>query len=294
MTEPTTPDPASPGPSDADAELASALHDGEAAADERARADDAAVQAQRRRMAAVAAQVGEVPPPPAGLVDDQVAAALAAFDDAGEAEPAPVVDLAERRSWWQRTPLGAVAAALAVVALVGAIGFAAITDDDDADTTAAATFDDDSADSSAEAGAGPGVRSDDAPTIADVPERLEDADSGPALEREARRAYASIDELVADVEAAWQDTGSDGATPEVPGAGVDPEQIEPESTLDETTRACDAIGAAGIDPGRVRLATAVLVDGQPVTVVVHGDDDGAATLVVVDEGRCAVVDERTL
>lgn len=269
-------------------EVASALHDGEASDAERAAAD-AEVRSQSQVVGAVARRVGDVPPAPRGLLDDHVAAALAAFDDlepvpVGRA--APVASLTGRRPWWQRVPLGAVAAAVAVIALVGALGIATRSDDDQSADSATAALDDASGDDAmsereaeafdADGGAGAGGTT---------------GSAGPLATGE-RPAFATYDELAvalggrtARSEAA---TAEDSAEESAPTADVAP---VPESSI--AAAGCDAVEAAGIDPARVELVAPVVVDGQLVTAVVHRGDRGRQ-LTSVDEAACAVVDERAL
>lgn len=274
--------------------LASALHDGEATDAGRARGD-AEVDRELRVIGAISRRVAEVPPAPEGLVDDHVAAALAAFaatdavppaevlaPSAAPAEPGGrVTTLAARRPWWQRAPLGAVAAGVAVVALVGAIGFAAVGDGDD-DTAATALATDDAESS-------PGAaRTEEAEAF----DTAGGGAGGSALAAGERAAYATFDELaVALVDRA--------AAPAAP-----PDQTTSEASADaapgaearsgaEGDAGCDAVGAAGIDPAAIELVVVVVVDGQLVTAVVH-DAAGERRLTSVDEATCAVVDQRPL
>lgn len=286
MTErPATPDdPGSRPELDPDVELASALHDGEAGEHERARAGDAGVVAARQVVAAVADRVGDVPAPPPGLVDDHVAAALAAFgEDAGDGSSAAAVPLAGRRRWYARAPLGAVAAAVAVVALVGALGLATAGDDDDsADRTATAALDAD------EAG-------DDAPAEAFDAESGVAAGAGGATALAGEReAYGSYDELASALAEQAAVAGGD-ATDTVAAAPM--EESGPAAAGDATARddaaGCDAVGATGLDPADVRLVSPVLVADRLVTAVVDGAGDDLR-LTVVDDETCAVVEQRPL
>jgi hypothetical protein len=281
MTDPTPEHPDGPVPEvDGDVDLASALVDGEATPDEEGRADDRAVQAHRAAFASVAARVGDVPAPPAGLVDDQVGAALAAFDgDAAGAgdDVAPAVSLADRRPWWQRAPLGAVAAAVAVVALVGAIGFAAVTDDGEDHDTATAMLDGDDEGAVDDAVGSEAFRA--------------EGDVGAGT---AAATYADLDELAEDLarqvsEPAVADAEQATTTALAPAADATTEAADGV----EAAEACDAIGATGLDPASVRLVATAVVGDQPVTAVVHGAE-GDLLLTVVDAGTCEVVDERRL
>ena len=279
MTDrPDAPDP------DATAELASALHDGEAAAHERARADDPEVVAAQRVVAAIAAQVGDVPAPPAGLVDDHVAAALAGLGDgADDRWPGVVVPIAGRRPWTQRLPLGAVAAAVAVIALVGALGFATAGDDDDtADDTATAALDAD------EAGDGAVAEAFDAETGATA-----GGDGGTALAGGEREAFDDYDELAGALADRVDRTDAAGGS----GATADDAVSSPAPATEEAERSgaagCDPVAAAGLDPAEVRLVSPVLVADRLVTALVHGPGDDLR-LSVVDDEACAVVERRPL
>ena len=289
MTDSPTPDPVDP-----DVELASAHLDGEAGPDERARADDPAVQARLAAFAGIADQVRDVPPPPAGLVDDQIARAMGAFDEDGT-----VVALGrDRTPWWQRIPLGAVAAALVVVALVGIASLAGQGGDDEADTATAALETADEADEAADGatGGGAGGGADDSFAAADAQEEgatLESsADVGEAGDRPA---FGSYDELAAGIRDELGTAGTTSAAP-VPDS-QQPTTTSPRSrTADEraaSTDPCGAVQVLGIDPAAVLLVRPAIVVPDPVTAVVHEAEDGRR-LAVVDDATCEVVLDRLL
>ncbi|HEX4902926.1 MAG TPA: hypothetical protein VFV42_08970 [Acidimicrobiales bacterium] len=274
--------------SDADAEVASALHDGEAAEHERAGADDPGVAAARRRLAAVSARVADVPDAPAGLVDDHVAAALAVFDDGAgsSASGGTVVPLARRR-WFERLPLGAVAAAAAVVVLVGVLGLAQAGDDDADDDTATAALESDDAVEDAETfgtdagGADEGMAGDA-------------AGGSTALAAGEREAYGSYDELAAALAERVPDAdGSEAVGEDTAIAAPTAEGGAAEETERSSAAGCDAVRAAGLDPARVQLVVPVLVEDRLVTAVVHTDGD-ERRLSVVDDETCTVVERRAL
>lgn len=287
MTDPRT--PAEPGPVDPDLELASAHLDGEAGPDERARAEDPVVRARAAELAAVAERVRDVPAPPAGLLDDHVARALQDFD-----ADATVVPLGRDRkaSWSQRIPLGAVAAALVLVALVGVVGLASRAgDDDDAADTATAALEG-SEDEAAERSAG---AADDAGGTATAGDSGEAMEESATLEAEAdmgapgmRAAYDSYDALADDLRAEL------GAP--APSAGQTSGTSE--AMADDGTDAardedpCGAVGLLELDPAAVLVVRTVLVGPELVTVVVHDAEDGRR-LVAVD-GSCTVVVDRLL
>lgn len=275
---------------DADVELASALLDEEATPDERARAGDPSVQAHLAGLRRTSARVGEVPPVPDGLLDEHVGTALDAFDETAGA--APVVPLDSRRpggrTWWQRAPLGAVAAVVAVVALVGAVGLASMSGDGD-DDTATAAFDE-------PGDGGGGDSADDSGEAFSAGEESADLGVAGGAER-ALASYADLDELADDLAArnrlrqrstdddAEVGTAAPTADAGAPAAGTTSEQAEPAP--------CDAVTAADIEPAAVIETVPALVDGTPVTAVVHGDPE-APRLAVVDDGSCQVLVERDL
>lgn len=285
MTDSPTSDP---GPVDPDVELASALLDGEAGPDERAKAEDPAVQAQLAAFASVADQVRDVPPPPAGLLDDQIAAAMGAFDDAGT-----VVALDRHRNpWWQRIPLGAVAAALVVVALVGLAGLAAQGGDDDAADTATAALE------AEDERAGDGAAGGGEDAVADAAEESAALESSAAFDGE-RPAFESYDELAAGIrDELAASPASSGATQDAPdeqAATTTSARSRGASDDDEgsATDPCGAVQVLGVDPADVVLVRPAIVIPDPVTVVVHDAEDGRR-LAVVDDASCAVVLDRLL
>lgn len=274
-------------------ELASALHDGEAADGERARAGDPDVVAAGQAVASIADRIADVPPPADGLLDAHVSAALTAFDrPAGDrpAEldaPAPadsgVLPITSRRRWTQRRSLGAVAAAVAVVALAGALGLADTGDDQSADDTATAALDADESNDGAVAEA--------------FDAEAGTAAGGTSPAGDEREVYGSYDQLAAAL--AERVVGADraDAADTTGGATSDDAVSSPAPATEEAERSgeagCDPVAGAGLDPARVHLVSAVLVADRLVTAIVHETDDGLA-LTVVDDGDCDVVDERPL
>jgi hypothetical protein len=282
-----SPTPAEPGPVDPDAALASAHVDGEAAPEEVARVEEPAVQAHVAAFERVADQVRDVLPAPAGLVDDQVARALEAFDP-----DARVVPLAARGTsgrWWERVPLGAVAAAFFIVVLVGAIGLAVQSGGDDDETAATAELEssDDGADSSdASATAEAGIAQDSA-------EGADGADETTALEAAGdseRQAYESYDELAGAIrEELAALSGSDAPVEESSTTMQDADGAGGQDGIDP----CGAVELLGLDRATVVLVRSLVVTPDEVTVVVHDAEDGRR-LVVVDEASCTVVLDRIL
>lgn len=277
------PSPADPGPVDPDVQLASAHLDGEAGDDERDRADDPVVRSHEERFRAVAAAVGDVPPPPPDLVDVHVAQAMDAFDEGQR-----VVSLSERRPdqpWWQRIPLGAVAAALVVVALVGAIGLASRAGDGgDGDDTATAALESDG-DHGAATAAGGGTSEERGAADAQ-------ADSAPSAGAMAgpvgRRAFASYEDLADQLRAELDPTATSG--------GEEPTTSSAErGTTDDAgpVDPCGAVEQLGLDPTAVLLVRPAFVEPDAVTVVVHDAADGRR-LTVVDDDTCIVMVDQLL
>lgn len=277
-----------------DLELVSAYLDGEATAAEAARVEgDDRLRALAGRLRATAARLAVDDPPPA-LVDDHVAAALDHFQEVPA--DAPVVDLSaeRRRRWYDRVPLGAVAAVVLVVALIGA---ATQIDFGGGQETTAATATDAAGDDS---GAGTG----------EMEAAGEDLTAGAAFGGEgdaarARVAFTSADDLAEHIRSEVLATGrgSDGAG----GAGAEPPDPETapladqaeegsgatDGSSDGSASTCDAVSAAGVAGAPVVAVVPAVLAGRDVTAIVV-DDDGSMRLFVVDDLDCVVVDERTL
>jgi hypothetical protein len=280
-----SPSPADPGPVDPDVELASAHLDDEAGADERARVEDPVVAAHLAAFGRVADQVRDVPPPPAGLLDDQVARAMASFDD--EARVVPIGRTAGATPWWQRIPLGAVAAALIVVALVGIASLGGFGGDDE--DTAATAFDstDDSAGDSGDDSAAGGAQA----PMADAMEESATLETEAGLAPDRAR-FDSYDDLVASLQDELaRPTAATG------GQAGDPDDTAGEERSagdgEGVTDPCDAVAVLDVDPATVVLVRAAVVASDDVTVVVHDADDGRR-LAAVDDATCTVVLDRLL
>jgi len=291
-----SPTPAEPGPVDPDVELASAHLDGEAGAAERDRVGDPAVEAHRAAFAEVADAVREVPPPPPGLLDEHVAAAMDAFD--GDARVVPLGRSRAAQPWWQRIPLGAVAAGLVIVALIGAIGLAStIEGDDDDSATASLDAADDSGGARAEATDDAGTDGDASAGATMEDSASADTEEGGQLEASGGPiAYGSADDLVDDVRARL---GDDPDEAEAPVAESDlsttapPERGGDDGDDEGVEERCDAVVQLGIDPADVVLAFPAVLAGDEVTVVVHDAADGRR-LTVVDTATCTVTLDRLL
>lgn len=290
MTDPSS--PADPGPVDPDVELASAHLDGEAGPDEGARVEDPVVASHLAAFRRVADQTRDVPSPPEGLVDDHVARAMAAFD--GEGRVVSIGRAGGPTSWWQRIPLGAVAAALVVVALIGAASLGSFGgDDDDTATSALDTADDsddsrDGDDSGGETGSA-GATQESTGDAAEESTTLE-ADAGLAPERVS---YVDYDGLAAGLRA---ELAGPAATTEPASDDEDlAERTERNAGSGEGagTDPCGAVPLLGLDPASVVLVRPAVVGSDEVTSVVHDAEDGRR-LTVVDDATCTVVLDRLL
>ena len=295
MTDRPTPDPS---PADHDLELASAHLDGEATPDEAARIDaDPALRAlvdDLRRLA------GEVDPGPApgGLADAHVAAALTAFDEErGVVDAAPVADLAaarsarEERRWYERIPLGAVAAAALLVALVG--GWSLLAVDRDDEQTAAVGAPTESADLDEAAGAGetaPDLPASDTAGSGGGGGGVGGGDGGALLDNlSGRPAFPDDEALAAHLSelARAQRFDADAGDNRGSEEAVNPSAAE--------AAPCDLLAVADAGRGTILLEIPAVVAGQPVVAfVIDTGGDDRDLLVIVDESTCRVSDERRL
>lgn len=236
---------------------------------------------------AIAARLA-VPPPPPALADAHVEAALAAFDEAHDTAAVTSLDAPRKRAVrYRRLPLGAVAAIVVVIALVGAAQL--IAPDDRADETATADADDPALESA------PMEGSADAPTAFDATGGKSSA-GGAQLAPESLPMFASADELVAHLETVLAEGSAQASTTTrseadhgEPGSETDGGEAPAPAT---TSDPCDPVAISGIDAEAVELTTAVVLDGRPVTALVHRRD-GERRLVVVDTEQCQVTVERS-
>lgn len=279
-------DPSTPELSDDAIEMVSAYLDGEASASEMER-----VESDPELLAAVdrlgrTTQLLRAERVSADVVDRHVAAALDAFPAPGAG--ARIVDLGteRRRRWYDRVPLGAVAAAAVVIALVGVATQIDSGDSDDtatadvaaedADSGDAGTDDDTAAVFDAEGDAGgsasPGLES-DAPTAAGGSGRPDFADTDSLA--------GHVREVVGASRSGTDDTvAQDG-------------QAEQFGDEGEASSTCDAVGAADLGEAPVLLVLPATVSGREVTAVV-ADEGTGRRLVVIDDLTCEVVDDRSL
>ena len=283
MTDPHAPDPSAVDPSGGtDLEVVSAYLDGAATPEERARVDsDPALRRQVDRLRTVRDHLA-VGPPASELVDAHVAAALDARGDAGLGG-APVGDLdrARTRAWLRRVPLGAVAAALLLVALVGGIALRDTGSDTVASGDAAET-------SAALDGAGGGGEA--------FEEGADDAADGAARQDlDARLVFDDTDALAAHLADQAASTSGTTAAAEAAPHSASGTGGASDSTADEpdfgSLGPCDPIAAADIgDAPVLAFVRAVVADRDVTAVIVDGGD--APRLLVVDEDTCTVVDDR--
>lgn len=251
------------------------------------------------------------PAAPEGVLDRARAAALDAFDEVhgsgGDATVAPVRELGSagsaRRAWYQRVPLSAAAAVIAVVALVGVLTQVDLGSSD-GDDMATAELDDEA---SADAGGGSAFSvGDSAEESADdgfslAPETDEESvDAGSGADGEAAptagsmRAvfvYEDVDALVEDYRRRFGDDPADAeqsAPPQTTSTGA--------AEYDAST--CDPVDAADVDPDRVLSVDPVQLgpDDEPSTAfaVVYESEASGLRVAVVDEASCEPLADRAL
>ena len=295
MTDPSTPEL----PAD-DVEMVSAYLDGEASATEveRIQSDPdllAAVDRLGRTVQLLQADlltedpVTEDPVSGTGdMVDRHVAAALDTFP--ASAVGTRVVDLEteRRRRWYDRVPLGAVAAAAVAIALVGAA--TQIGTDDSDDTATADVAAEDAASGAAGAGDDTAAVSDaGAGTGGSVSPGLE-SDALTAGGGSARPGFADTDSLADHVREVIG-TSRSGAPAE--GSAAEDGQAEQFGDEADASSSCDAVRTADLGEAPVVLVLPASVSGRDVTAVV-ADEGTGRRLVVIDDLTCEVVDDRGL
>lgn len=232
------------------------------------------------------------PAPPPGALEAARAAAMDAFDEThGSGSPLGVRDIRSARSasWYERIPLGAAAAVLAVVLAVGVVTQIDLGGDDD---MAASSSDDVSSEDSGDGEAG-----------AALDRSAEDAmeSEAPMAAPESDVATASYDDIDTLVEAYRDRFGSDSAT------GDDASTTMPTTDAgsdgagahdDEGFPACDAAQGAGVAPLDVVTFEYVglRVDGTPtaVIVVLYESEETGVRIAVLDEASCTRLDDRAL
>ena len=266
-----------PSPDDARDELVSAVLDGEADADQRARVE--ADPALRTRLAELRA-VRDMVAAPVAPLDDVTALRLRRTATAA----APVVDhAAPRRTARAARWIGSVAAvvllAIAAIPVLGALDDGGSGDDEAAETMSSA---DDAALESAESGDASGA--DEA-----VPYASEEADGGAGSVPDLGE-FTSDSELGRSVLAARADmmdaATDDGGEGTSGGAGGETEIAPSTRSVDDAVDACPPPPG----DGAVTAVFAGRVDGE-LRVVWLVDLDGSTSARVVDPATCAVVAE---
>ena len=293
MTDRPAPDPS---PADPNFELASAYLDGEVTPDEAALVEgDAALATLVEDLRGLVPSLdpGDAP---AALAESHVAAALAAYDDERGSSPAASVTALgtaradrSRSRWYDRIPLGAVAAAALLVALVGGLS---LVDFDGSDTDTAAGRAD-------RAGGDESLAFEDSGGAMDAAEGADGAAAGagggaPVVEA-PRPTFADVDVLAAFVsDTRAQITAPASGDAAGGGGGGGTSERAPEEFADPDA-ACDlqAVAQAAAGPGAVQSILAAFVAGQPVSAFVIETSEGPE-LVVVDETTCSVTDQRPL
>lgn len=262
----------------------SAVLDGEATDAERALvADNPAAAARTETFLGLQSAMAITPPDT--LIDDQVAAAMAEFAP-------PVSSLAAARdrrdAWYRRVPLGAVAAGVVVLALIGA---ATQLDRDTTQDTATAAFDQDANESAPAA---------DEATVSDgaADTFVESGMADSAIASDVVMVD-TVDQLL-DVIASRRTAELSATTNLAPSEAEAPEASGFSSTTTggrASTSACDPVGVTGADPATLIEAFPAIVAGSPVTVVrlaVPTDGgDTAERIVVIDDVACTIAADVT-
>lgn len=265
-------------------ELASALLDGEAGADEAARAADPEVVALQARFTRVADALAAVPAELDDADDRRESAIAAALGEWGTAPTAAGDELAARRAARARIKvLGIAAAVVAAVALGGAV-VRSTGGSDDADLASSAPAADAGAgrETTAAADAGGG-----AATGAGGSAGSDAATTSAFAVADDLGVVADLDDLLARVSVATDGSALDSSN----DAGGPTEQGATTSGLGDATAESEAaVPTAGFacapeEPLPDATYTAVL-DGRPVLVEVR---DGGAAVLVRDLGDCRVV-----
>lgn len=300
MTDDPTTDPVL-GQADPATALASAYLDAEASDAEVARVEsDPALLARVAELEALRDRLA-VPTPPRDLVDDHVAAALAAYSTpiATPDTGTPADELTARRArqgrrWYERIPLGAVAAAVVVIALVGAISQIDTGDSDDmaADTASEAleSTDDAGDDSGDDSGDAAGSGGDDSAADGDAGAESPAAESDTFGADEqtnaevARLAFSDVDAL-ADHLAARFDAPA-------PTTSTTSPSTQSDATVGQTPAGCALDALPGVDQREITAIEPAVIAGQEVTALVITGD--GRRLVVVDDATCDVIDDRAL
>ncbi len=240
------------------------------------------------------------PPPPAGVLDSARAAAMVAFDeDQGTAvSPTAVVQdigsaqpVGRAPAWYQRVPLGAAAAVIAVVALVG-VATQIDLGTDEADT---ASSDQDVAASLEDSGDGRSAEATDDSQAEDSSSATggdSELDSGSAQSDSNQRvlsAYEDIDALVEDFGDRYLFDGS---------AGVVVSPTTAASPTPDAAFSCDAAAVAAVDPSTVLRTEFVTIGGgaerSVAIALVYESETAGSRVAVVDDASCVLLADRAL
>lgn len=254
-----------------DEELASALLDGEATDAEARRAGEPDVVRAVGAYAEVAGLVGrKVEPATAAARETAIAAALAAFDRGQTDEPVVTDELAARRSRARVSGwLGAVAAALVVLAGLGLLAGLAADDDESSSNETAASATDETAAASA-----PTTFATTAAPSGDAAEESTSAAGGTATGAAYLGDYADLDALFTAARAdpvARQEAATDASGLAVP---------MPASAFAALPCAPEAE-----ETGASVLGTAT-VDGAAASVLLETSADGTRSIIVLAEPDC--------
>lgn len=284
----------SSGASDRD-ELASAYLDGEAAPAEFERVEADVDLLRRVEVLGAVRERLAVDSPAPEAVEAHIAAALAAFGEPPQAatassvaEDAPVSDLAaRRRSWSQRLPMGAVAAAAVIVALVAGVAAFTARDTDSTDM-ATGTSDDAVVDAGGSTILGGDLGGGDGSVTADSG----GAEFAPSS-TELRQVFADDDALAQYVRSQLDGSAPRPAGEASGGAGA-PVDDGDLGAAERVADPCDAVGVAGVDRPQVRLVVPIVLGGDDATAVAYTDADGVDHLVVVRDATCEISLRRPL
>lgn len=273
MTDPFRPDD----------ELVSAVLDGEATPDERARVEaDPVLSARLAEFRAVRDAVAAPVPAPADR-ERAIAAAMAAGR-----RPAPVREL-RRRSTFEPQRILAVAAALVLVVGFGFLLTQVDTDDDDSAGGGDAALDTTAADAPADALEEGGTEA-----SGDSASEFDDAGAGNdefglvVIDGSDLGRFADTAELRSSLATNYQAGGEDGgqeSTTTAPGNAL------PQAAVDEDTSgrsdACQ-VGLVEADSSLSGLLAKATADvaGTPVVVYVYGTPEGRPRVIVVSAAGC--------
>lgn len=294
MTTPTPPS-GTPRPTPEEAEVVNAYVDGEATPEEVARVEgDTELRAAADRVRSLRAALGDHVPaaPDEDVRETHIAAALSEFESA----PAAVSDLSahrERKAWYQRMPMGAVATAAVIVLVAVVAGLAQLGSDDRDDTATVADEDTTSEDLAAESGAGMGQADDGA--------ALEGGDSAAGREvptttitsmAAPQQSYDTVDDFLDAVDDMPRTTANalseSGAEEQTASGGTSDGSDDP----DPLSNCPDVRDRYIRDFDDLHLVTGT-VDGRDMVAILYVDDGEQHSAVYdVSDAGCEFVAER--